>query len=157
MSPKWQASPLLSSLLLLPPWMFLARATAAPILSPLLPYLGCFLLLVSLLTLIVTHAVATLDVSCSCHRCLPIAAIAVATWDVSSLLVVLPPSSCHHGLYHLGVFLLLPLGLLLLLVPMLTLILRTNIAIATLDCSCCSWSCLPHLVTMAATTLEFSC
>ena len=106
---------------------------------------------------IVAIAVATLDVSCSCHRCLPVAAIAVATWDVFSLLVVLPPSSCHHGLYHLGVFLLLPLGLLLLLVPMLTLILRTNIAIATLDCSCCSWSCLPHLVTMADTTLEFSC
>ena len=67
------------------------------ILSALLPYLGCFLLLVPLLTLIVTHVVATLDVSCSCHRCLPIATMAVATWDVSSLLVVLFPSPCHHG------------------------------------------------------------
>ena len=91
---------LILSQLLLPPWMFLARATVAPILSPLLPYLGCFLLLVSLLTLIVTHAVA-IYVGC----CLPVAAIAVATWDVPSLFVVLPPSSCHHGCdgRHVGV------------------------------------------------------
>ena len=126
--------PLLSFVLsaLLPPWMFLARPIVAP-LSSCHPcsHLGCFLL-VALLSL--PHLVTIAQRSCRrgwqhcyCHL------------GVFLLLVVLPPSSCHHGCYHLGV---------VLLVPSLTLMWSSllppgiaPIAVATLGCSCYSCHC----------------
>ena len=73
--------------------MFLARVTVVPHLVTLAAIRILAWLFLANRAVIDPHlvaiAVATLDVSCSRHRCLPLATIAVATWHVDPIVTAI--------------------------------------------------------------------
>ena len=71
--------------------MLLARAIGDPHLVTIAPSFDCYALATRAIVdpHLVAIAVATLDVSCSRHRCLPLATIAVATWHVDPIVTAI--------------------------------------------------------------------